>query len=107
MPAAGSVVSGVLNVRLPLVEQGTLDAAQASLDGVPLPAVVGADKVVSGSVDTRLLAGRDARPARRRARPGRQRRGSYTVAFTIDNTPPALRIRRPRASVLAGSPLLA
>ena len=104
MPAAGSIVSGVLNVRLPLVEQGTLDAAQASLDGVPLPSVVGADKVVSGSIDTRLLAdGTHVLRVDARDRVGNA--GSYTVSFTIDNKRPALRIRAPR-TVLANSPLL-
>ena len=104
VPAAGSIVSGVLNVRLPLVEQGTLDAAQASLDGVPLPSVVGADKVVSGSIDTRLLAdGTHVLRVDARDRVGNA--GSYTVSFTIDNKRPALRIRAPR-TVLANSPLL-
>jgi Subtilase family/PKD domain len=104
VPVAGSTVSGVLNLRLPLVEQGTLDAAQASLDGIPVPSVVGADKVVSASIDTRLLA--DGAHLLRVAASDRVgNAGTYAIPFDIDNTRPALRIRAGRV-VLAGSPLL-
>jgi PKD domain/Subtilase family len=104
VPAAGSIVSGVLNLRLPLVEAGTLDTTQASLDGVPVPSVVGADKVVSGSIDTRLLAdGPHALRIDASDRVGNA--GAYTVSFTVDNTRPAVRVRASRL-VLAGNPLL-
>ncbi len=99
VPAAGSIVSGVLNLRAAARRAGHARRGQASLDGVPLPSVVGADKVVSGSVDTRLLAdGTHVLRVDARDRVGNA--GSYTVSFTIDNTRPALRIRararRPR-----------
>jgi PKD domain/Subtilase family len=104
VPVAGSIVSGVLNLRLPLVEQGTLDAAQASLDGIPVPSVVGADKVVSASIDTRLIAD-GAHVLRVDASDRVGNAGAYTIPFSVDNTRPALRISAGRV-VLAGSALI-
>jgi hypothetical protein len=104
VPVAGSMVAGVLNLRLPLVERGTLDATQASLDGIPIPSVVGADKVVSGSIDTRLLAD-GAHALRLDASDRVGNAGAYSIPFTVDNTRPVLRIRALRV-VLAGTPLV-
>ena len=105
VPAAGSTVAGVLGFRLPLVESGTLDAAAVQLDGTPIPAVVGPDKVVSGSIDSRLLPD-GAHVLRLDARDRVGNAGTATIAFTTDNTPPALQVEAP-AIVLAGHVLRA
>jgi hypothetical protein len=102
VPAAGAAVAGVLDLRLPLVEKGTLDAQAVALDGVPLAAALGADAVLSASVDTRLLAdGPHVLRIDAQDRVGNA--ASSTLAFTTDNTRPSLQLRAP-ATVLAGSP---
>ncbi len=101
VPAAGAVVRGVLDYRIPLVEQGTLDAAVVQLDGLPVPAIVDADKVLSGSIDTRLLPdGPHVLRIDARDRVGNA--ATSNIGFTIDNTPPTLRLVAPLI-VLAGT----
>ena len=100
VPVAGSTLGGVLAFRLPLVESGTLDAAAVELDGAPIPSIVGPDKVVSGSIDTRLLPdGQHVLRLDARDRAGNA--ATANVTFATDNTPPALRVAGP-AVVLAG-----
>ena len=99
-PSAGGIVDGVLAFRLPLVESGTLDAAAVELDGTPIPAVVGPDRVVSGSIDTRLLPD-GSHVLRLDARDRVGNAGTANVTFTTDNTPPTVRVEAP-ALVLAG-----
>jgi hypothetical protein len=101
VPADGAVVAGVVDYRLPLVEQGTLDATEVQLDGVPVPSTVDAAKVLSGSIDTRLLPdGTHVLRIDARDRVGNA--ATSNVTFTSDNTRPALRIIAP-AVVLAGT----
>jgi hypothetical protein len=101
VPAAGATVGGVLNVRLPLLEQGTLDAQAVALDGVPLAAVPGTDNVLSAAVDTRLLPdGSHVLRVDARDRVGNA--ATANVTFTTDNTRPSLAVSSP-ATVLAGS----
>jgi PKD domain/Subtilase family len=103
VPVAGSTVSGVLNLRLPLVEAGTLDTTAASLDGLPIPTTVGTDEVVSGSIDTRLLPdGPHVLQLDASDRVGNA--GSATIAFSVDNTRPSLRLQAVR-TLLAGDRL--
>ena len=101
VPADGAVVAGVLAFRLPLVEQGTLDATEVQLDGVPVPSTLGTDKVLTGSIDTRLLPD-GAHVLRIDARDRVGNAATSNVTFTSDNTRPALRLVAP-AVVLAGT----
>ncbi|MDX6510748.1 MAG: hypothetical protein QOE36_252, partial [Gaiellaceae bacterium] len=105
VPAAGSTVAGVLAFRLPLVESGTVDAAAVELDGTPVPSVLGADKVVSGSIDSRLLPD-GLHVLRLDARDRVGNAGTANITFATDNTAPALRVEGP-AIVLAGRAFLA
>jgi hypothetical protein len=105
VPVAGSSVGGVLAFRLPLIENGTLDAASVELDGTAIPSVVGPDKVVSGSIDSRLLPD-GTHVLRLDARDRVGNAGTATISFATDNTPPSLRIEAP-AVVLAGRVLRA
>jgi hypothetical protein len=101
VPADGAVVAGVLAFQLPLVEQGTLDATEVQLDGVPVPTTLGADKVLTGSIDTRLLPdGTHVLRIDARDRVGNA--ATSNVTFTSDNTGPTLRLVAP-AIVLAGT----
>jgi hypothetical protein len=103
VPAAGSTVSGVLNLRLPLVEAGTLDSAAITLDGLPVPTIAGTDHIVSGSIDTRLLQdGPHALRIDASDRVGNA--GSATIGFSVDNTRPTLRLQAAR-TLLAGDRL--
>jgi hypothetical protein len=101
VPADGAVVAGVLDYRLPLVEKGTLDATEVQLDGVPVPSTVDADKVLTGSIDTRLLPdGPHVLRIDARDRVGNA--ATSNVTFTSDNTRPTLRLVAP-AIVLEGA----
>jgi PKD domain/Subtilase family len=103
VPAAGSTVSGVLNLRLPLVEAGTLDTTAVTLDGLPVPTIVGTDHVVSGSIDTRLLQD-GPHVVRIDASDRVGNAGFATIGFAVDNTRPTLRLAAP-ATVLQGDAL--
>jgi hypothetical protein len=54
-PGADSAVGGGVPFTLPLVEAGTLDSTAVALDGGPIAATLGADRVLSGSFDSRGL----------------------------------------------------
>jgi Subtilase family len=55
-PEAAGAVAGAVPFTLPLVEAGTLDSTAVALEGAPITATLGADRVLTGSLDSHGLA---------------------------------------------------
>ena len=99
-PSAGAAVAGVVPLRLPLVEAGTLDSTGVTLDGAPLAATLGSDRVLSASFDSRGVADgfhRVAVSASDRSGNG----ASLELPLRVDNSGPVLGPTKPAA----GAPL--
>ena len=95
-PAAGASVRGVVSLRLPIVEAGTLDDVALTLDGSPLAGAVGADRVVRATFDSRALRdGRHVVALFAADRSGNSAR--LELPLLVDNTAPALGRTHPAA----------
>ena len=88
-PAADSAVVGGVPFTLPLVEAGTLDSTAVALDGAPIAATLGADRVFSGSFDSRgLVDGLHQLTVSASDKSGNA--ATLAVPFRVDNTGPTL-----------------
>ena len=88
-PGADSAVGGGVPFTLPLVEAGTLDSTAVALDGGPIAATLGADRVLSGSFDSHgLLDGLHQLTVSASDKSGNA--ATLAVPFRVDNTGPTL-----------------
>jgi hypothetical protein len=95
-PAPGSAVAGVVPLRLPLVEAGTLDSTAVSLDGAPLTATLGSDRTLTASFDSRGLAD-GAHHVTVSASDKSGNVATLDLPLRVDNTAPALGPTQPAA----------
>jgi hypothetical protein len=94
--------AGVLSLRLPFLEAGTIGRVAVTVSPLELRATVGADRIARASIDTRALAdGPRAVAGEAVDRSGNA--STFSIPLHVDNTPPALTLRTPRAAVLTGA----
>jgi hypothetical protein len=94
-PERGAPVSGVVRVRIGIVDAGLATTALA-LDRRPLPSVAQPDGAAA-SVDTRLL-GDGTHTIEIAATDLAGNTATFELPFLVDNTAPAIRIRAPRSA---------
>ena len=88
-PVAGGAVAGPVPFALLLVEAGTLDSTAVGLDGAPISATLGADRVLGGSFDSHGLAdGLHQLTVSASDKSGNS--ATLAVPFRIDNSGPTL-----------------
>jgi hypothetical protein len=98
-PAAGAAVSGVVGVRLALVDPSGIGSASASLEGAPLAASVAADGTLTASFDSRGV-GDGVHHVTVRAADRLGNAATLDLPLLVDNT-------APRLAVIAGPTVLA
>ncbi len=100
-PPDGALTAGKVALALPLADDGVLDGAVLTVDGLPLPLALGSDGVVRATLDTGALP--DGRHALQLSASDRVGNASvFAISLVSDNTPPALRLSAP-ARALAGA----
>jgi hypothetical protein len=102
-PPNGALTAGTVALTLPLADDGVLDRAVLTVDGLPLPLALGTDGFVRANLDTGALPdGRHALQLTASDRVGNA--SAFALSLVSDNTPPALRLAGPMRA-LAGAPV--